>query len=610
MKTIPFIHYVVYGFCILALLTSCATEQKLPPTQKEGKLLEEPQVVPDKGIGKEQTIPKPAGEALHCREETHRSFNLTGIEAMPFIRAAFIDVDGDGKPDMIAGSKGGTLQLYRNKGDVTSQRWELQRGYFDGIKLNAFSAPAMADLDRDGKLEAVVGAGGFSSESGKIFIFRNEGAVRSPRWSQIKNIDLKVGNDAAVTTVDFDQDGKIDIIASNSNGKVFFFKNVSTGSAIRFSQVPSPFKNRSFGMYAVPSAVLINDKLIVAIGNALGKLSIFEMKSNGGIFSMRELKSALATKSFSSPSFVSLEDKNRYDLVLSDGDGQLSYFENRNLNFIDWSAHKGFFDTRIYAGPACAPTVTCIGEKTSMIVGNMDGTFRFYEYRKTGEPLPWVEKKGYMNGIKVSGFARGVFTTWEGKELVIAGQSNGGIRAFLNAGSVSSPQWREEKKFFLGVSIPFHSTPTIFDIDGDKRWELISGAEDGKIYGFRIRSVKNGLPVWERIQGIFDTIKVQNFSAPTLFREGDTLYLFVGQQDGKIRTYTAKTEGWAQRSRIDYREITFTEKDYLKEIRVQNHSSPFVNVKDGTIDLISGDYDGNLRHFVCSKTVLYSEAAE
>jgi WD40 repeat protein len=605
MKISPLIRCAVCGFCILVLLASCATEQKLPPIQKEGKPLEQPQVVPEK-----QIIPKPTGETLHCREETERSFNLTGIEAMPFIRTTFIDVDGDGKQDMIAGSKGGTLQLYRNKADGTSQRWELQKGYFDGIKLNAFSAPAMADLDGDGKLEVVVGAGGFSSESGKIIIFRNEGTVRSPKWSQIKHIDLKVGNDATVTAVDFDHDGKIDIIASNSNGKVFFFKNTSAGSVIRFSQVHSPFKDKSFGMYAVPSAVLINDKLFVAIGNALGKLSMFEMKSNGGTFSMRELKSPLATRSFASPSFAALEDKNRYDLVLSDGDGQLSYFENRNSNFTDWSAHKGFFDTRIYAGPACAPTVTCIGEKTCMIVGNMDGTFRFYEYRKAGEPLPWVERKGYLNGIKVSGFARGVFTTWEGKELIIAGQSNGGVRAFLNTGSLSSPQWREEKRFFLGVSIPFHSTPTIFDIDGDGTWELISGAEDGKIYGFRIRSVKNGLPVWERIQGVFDTIKVPSFSAPTLVREGDTFYLFVGQQDGKIRTYTAKIEGRALRSRIDYREITFTEKDYLKEIRVQNHSSPFVNVKDGTIDLISGDYDGNLRHFVCRKSVLYSEAAQ
>jgi hypothetical protein len=598
--------YLIYGCSILALLTSCATEETHAPVQKETPLIKKfPQEPAMKT--EEQPAMKTPRPSFQCREETNRSFNLTGLEATPFIRVAFIDVNGDGRPDMIAGSKDGKLKLYINKSDANSTRWELKKGYFDGIEVNAFSAPAAADLDGDGKTEIIVGTGGFSSESGRIIIFRNEGSKEAPKWTQIKNFELRVGNDASVTTVDFDQDGKIDIIAANSNGRVYFFRNVSSGSDIRFTEVPSPFRNRSFGMYVTPSAVRFKDKLILAIGNALGKLSMFEFKDNGGTFSLSELKVVLSTKSFSSPSFVSLEDKDRCDLVLGDGDGQLSYYVNMNSNFADWSEHKGFFDSRIYPGPACAPSISCIREKTYMTVGNMDGTFRIYEYRDSGGPLPWIEKSGYLRGIKVSGFSRGVFTTWEGKELVIAGQSNGGIRAFLNKGSSASPRWNEEKKFFQGVHIFFHSTPTVFDIDGDGQWELISGAEDGRIYAYRIKSVKKGQPTWERLPGVFDRIRVQGFSVPTLVRGGDILYLFVGQQDGKIRTYTAKIDGWAQRTRVDYNEINFGEEDYLKDIRLQNHSSPFVNIKNGAIDLISGDYDGNLRHFVCSKTDLLSK---
>ncbi len=229
----------------------------------------------------------------------------------------------------------------------------------------------------------------------------------------------------------------------------------------------------------------------------------------------------------------------------------------------------------------------------------MDGILKLYEYRETGEGLPWVEKKDYLKGIKVSGFSRGIITQWEGREILIVGQSNGDLRAFINTGSEAMPLWHEEKRFFQSIHVKEHTTPAILDMAHEGTWELITGAADGKIYAYRVKAIKDNLPVWEKIRGDFDNVKVEGFSAPTLAQEGNILYLFVGQQDGRIRTYFSKLKSDPMSHSFDYSKLTFTETDYLKNVRMHNHSSPSISVKDNMIEMVSGDYDGNIRHFRC-----------
>jgi len=594
----------------LLLFYGCASEQSFQKTQQEAEV---PRVAV-KEPPREISIPPPVkpqrkGPAsLQCTEDTHENFNRSGIDAIPFIRVSFFDTEGTGVKDMIAGSKDGFVYLYKNLGDPQVRRWRMSEGYFAGIKVGAFSSPAMGDLDGDGEAELVVGTGGFSSDSGRILFFRNVGSKNAPQWKKVEGVDLKIGNDAAVTVVDYNFDGKPDIIATNSSGKLFFFKNVSVPGKIKFVQ--EKLLDRSFGMYAVPAAIKVNDVVFLTVGNSLGNISLFELRKNGAGVSIKESRTKPSAGRFVSPSFADLLKKDRFDLIVADGDGVLSYFENRNYDFSVLEKNQDIFSNRIFAGPACAPTVCTLGEQVVLVVGNMDGTLKLYEYQQTGEGLPWVERKDYLKGIKVSGFSRGIITQWEGKEVLVVGQSNGDIRAFMNVGSDSLPHWREEKRFFQGIRIKEHTTPSIFDFGRDGKWQLIIGAADGRLYAYRVREIKDHLPVWEKIEGAFDGVKVEGFSAPTLARDGNTLYLFVGQEDGRIRTYTSELKDEEGNRSTAYSNVTFTEKDYLKDIRMHNHSSPSIRVKDDMIEMVSGDYDGNIRHFRCSRPDLSADKTE
>ena len=594
LKISKYRHFII--LLAAAFIVSCAAQKEISTIEK-GTKVEKETVPPKEKVVKEE---KRVGKirAMHCEENTFQSLNLSGLKVLPFIKPAFIDMNGDGLMDLIAGSKNGSLYLYQNSGDPQVRSWKSIEGYFSGVSAGAFSSPAVGDIDSDGKAELIVGTGGFSSDSGRILFFKNAGSMNTPRWVKIKGTDISIGNDAAVTAVDYNFDGRTDVIAGNSEGKIFFFKNTSTGRDIRFVPDSSLRIKRSFDKYAVPSAVKLKDKVILTIGTSLGKLYLFELEKGKSSVSEKHIKADLLSKRFLSPSFTNLLDKNRIDLAIADGDGIISYYENSSKNFTVWKKNQDLFNNRLFAGPACAPTMSFIGSRFYMVVGNIDGRLKLYEFKKQSEGMPWIEKKGYFDKIKVSGFSRGVFTTWKNKDLLVTGESGGDIKAFVNNGSEHHPSWTQEKNFFTGVKKRYHSTPTVFDIDNDGTWELITGAEDGKIYAYRLKEIKSGLPVWEEMKGLFDNIQVRGFSAPTFLRDSNTIYLFVGQEDGKIRTYTAEFHH-KNRSRIDPDEFVFSERNIVSDIRMQSHSSPFLIMNNGMIEMISGDYDGNIRQFSC-----------
>ncbi|UCD34028.1 MAG: VCBS repeat-containing protein [Nitrospiraceae bacterium] len=557
-------------------------------------------------------VPAPAEEApvtaepvpeqdMRCREDTSTSFNFSGIRVLPFLKVAFFDMDGDGSLDMIAGSKKGTLQLYRIAGASGASSWRQEKGYFEGINAGAFSAPSAGDFDGDGRTEIVVGTGGFSSASGRILIFRNSGTGSAPRWEKATSQNLDIGDDAAPTVVDYDFDGLPDIIAANSEGNLFFFRNISRKkNAFRFERDRSRKVNRSFDKYAVPSALQLKDRVILLIGTSMGQVYKVEMKRNSRMLKAQRLSIEVAPRRFLSPSFANLVNKNRFDLVLSDGDGILSYYENRDSNFGNWVMDHALFNNRLVAGPAVAPALFTRNNKMNMVVGTIDGTLKFYEMKDSTDGLPWIEKKEYLDGIKVSGFSRGILAQWMGKDILITGESSGTIKAFMNRGTRERPSWKEEKRFFEGLTFTFHSTPVVYDLDGDNTWELVTGSEDGRLYAYRSRGIKNGLPEWELIAGLFDHIRVQGFSVPSFVRHGNTLYLFVGQENGSIKSFAAKTGPGHTQKADTLSRMVFQEQEFIKDIKLERHSSPYATLNNGVIELVAGDYDGNLRHFLCN----------
>jgi hypothetical protein len=139
----------------------------------------------------------------------------------------------------------------------------------------------------------------------------------------------------------------------------------------------------------------------------------------------------------------------------------------------------------------------------------------------------------------------------------------------------------------------FHASPTVFDLDGDGIWELIVGDVDGNVTAYRMENSSSNKPSWTKIEGVFSGVKTDRYASPSLVRDDDRIYLFVGQQDGSMHFYSARSTGRGM--------PVFSREEFLNNLQFNNHSSPSAFMNKGVIDLSVGDYNGNLRHFACRK---------
>jgi hypothetical protein len=585
MKKAPsFYKVMVFPVILLLLLASCASRKEITRTPEV--LTQETAAEPAPAVIREPEYKS----ILLCDEKTEDFFNSSGIDVLPFGRVIFYDIDGDGLDEMIAGSKDGSLRLYRNSGFDSIPQWKLEPDYFEGVRAGAFSAPAAGDIDGDGKPEILLGTGGFSKDSGKVLFFKNYGTFERPSWNKMDIPEIDVGNDATPALLP-GKEGNADLIVGNSSGELFLFRAVRSGKGVNFVEVPEFFKGLKLGMYAVPAVTYFKNRLVVIAGNSMGKLVLLERENNSRS-SWTRTSLNVRSGSFAAPAFISSAQPGIRDLVISDGSGQLSYYINRKSNYRDWELKKDLFSGRILAGGASAPLVTEVDGQMFMVVGNINGEIRLFAKDPSPSGLPWKEKPGFFSNIKLPGFSRGIFTKWEGSYLMVTGQQDGIIRAFMNTGTLEKPDWSEKIQFFRGVTAAMHAAPFVFDLDGDGKWELIVGGFDGRVNAFRHETGKDGVPFWKRIENDFLAVKVDRFASPSLAKAEGKTYLFVGQQDGKVRLFAADPLRTGSPS-------VFQSEGYLDGVQMRRHSAPAAFEKTGLLEVSIGDYDGNLKCFLC-----------
>jgi hypothetical protein len=160
----------------------------------------------------------------------------------------FVDFDGDGHLDLISGSYDpGECYLFRGLGQG---RYAARQTLVDKTKkpllrvpnqqqvYQSFGSwPALVDWDGDGDLDLLIG--GFD---GTIHVFLNEGTRTEPQFAvanfklQADGKDVKApGGHAAPVVVDWNGDGRWDILCGSAKGSVEWYRNTGTPTAPRFA---------------------------------------------------------------------------------------------------------------------------------------------------------------------------------------------------------------------------------------------------------------------------------------------------------------------------------------------------------------------------------------
>ena len=82
----------------------------------------------------------------------------------------------------------------------------------------SFSA---VDWDKDGTLDILA-----AESSGDVFVYINKNSQFYKSDKPILNVPSPGYYGPAFTVVDWDKDGKLDVLATDSSGKIFIYKNV------------------------------------------------------------------------------------------------------------------------------------------------------------------------------------------------------------------------------------------------------------------------------------------------------------------------------------------------------------------------------------------------
>lgn len=152
-----------------------------------------------------------ASESAWTREKTAELPDV-GYYAAPTLA----DLDDDGDRDALVGESGGRTLAYQNTGSDAAPIWIRQPGWDPGYDVGDRAAPALADLDRDGDADLLIG-----NTVGDVVAYENVGPGTAPAWrarAEWNLLDLCGGADVHPALGDVDRDGRVDLFTGCDDG--------------------------------------------------------------------------------------------------------------------------------------------------------------------------------------------------------------------------------------------------------------------------------------------------------------------------------------------------------------------------------------------------------
>lgn len=220
-------------------------------------------------------------------------FRTTGNSA-PFV----VDYNNDGLKDVIAGDADGNVYLYLSEEhlqeDGSKKAVLVAKGAIQNINVDSRAVPFVVDYDNDGKKDLLVGSG-----DGHIYLYINTRDDAAPEFTSAVTIkatgsDIAISN-SAPNVVDYNNDGKKDLVVGGAGGTLRLYINIGTDDASPEFSAPALIKADNVDLSA---GINSNSKVFFTDWNSDGKKDMVVGGSTVNLF--------LNVGTDDAPSFVSI----------------------------------------------------------------------------------------------------------------------------------------------------------------------------------------------------------------------------------------------------------------------------------------------------------------
>ena len=267
---------------------------------------------------------------------------FTDIDVGENSAPAFADLDSDGDLDLVVGEYDATLHYYENTGTRSQPDFIARTGAANplaGIGVGLYSSPTLANLDDDGDLDLVVG-----DWYGTLHYYENTGSRSQPDFTERTGVDnpldgIDVDSHSTPTFADLDDDGDLDLVVGEYEGRLYYFENTGSRSQPVFTErtgAANPLDSIDVGGYSALTFANLDDDgdLDLVVGEYVGRLYYFENTGSRSqpVFTERTGAAnpldSIDVGGYSALTFANLDDDGDLDLVVGEGDGTLNYSEN------------------------------------------------------------------------------------------------------------------------------------------------------------------------------------------------------------------------------------------------------------------------------------------
>ena len=226
------------------------------------------------------TVANPQFE-LFTTDYANLSVSLSGIQNL---HPAFGDLDGDGDLDMMVGEYDGLLHYFQNTAaggmpaNFVSAGGYVQDVSASDIDVGQFSAPQLFDVNRDNKLDLLIGEAG-----GVLNYYENTGTASVPQWtfmsSNFGGVDVTGGIFFTGYSIPFmfNDSGTYKLLVGSESGYIYHYNNIDGNLAGNFNLLDSAFSGIYEGVRCSPNmADITADGLPdLIVGNYRGGVSLY-----------------------------------------------------------------------------------------------------------------------------------------------------------------------------------------------------------------------------------------------------------------------------------------------------------------------------------------------